>query len=557
VLWVQVDVALRTDLPERHQVIGVVEDITGRRAAEQGLADSHARFEIALRHAPVTLYTHDAALRYTWIYNSPLRPAEWFIGRTDEELFPPESSQALTALKRRALETGRGERAELRLTLDDLEVWHDLLVEPILDGRDRVTGLTCAAVNVSERRRAERERDRLLESERAAREEAERAGRLKDEFLATLSHELRTPLNAMLGWAQILQQRTTDPQLTRGLEVIERNVRVQTQLIDDLLDMSRILSGKIGLALEPVELVPVVEAALDTLRPSAELNGVTVSFSGAGGSGVVRADQNRLQQIVWNLLSNAIKFTPAGGRVDVRIDAAPGERRIAVIDTGCGIAPQFLPHVFERFRQADASSTRRHTGLGLGLAITRHLVEMHGGRIAAHSDGAGHGATFVVTLPVIEAVANRGASRSARRERAPGAPPLEGVRALVVDDDPDARELAMHVLTDAGASVRTADSVRTALEAFDGRVPDVLVSDISMPLADGYELIRRVRASGGSRARVPAIALTAFARDDDRDRVRSAGYDAHLAKPVDSRTLVATIASLVRGARVREEGGRD
>ena len=369
------------------------------------------------------------------------------------------------AFKRQVLETGRGERAEMQLSFGVIDACYDMIVEPIRDDSGRVTGLACAAIDLTDRRRAERERDHLLDSERAARADAERAGRMKDEFLATLSHELRTPLNAMLGWAQVLQHHAMDARVLRGLQVIERNVRVQSQLIDDLLDMSRILSGKVRLLLEPIELAPIVEAAVETLRPSAELKGIELACTrGPATSGLVRADPTRLQQIVLNLLMNAIKFTPSGGKVSVRVEAAHGERRIVIADTGCGIDSEFLPHVFERFRQADASSTRRHGGLGLGLAITRHLVEMHGGRVEAHSEGADRGSVFTVALPVIEAVASE-ESASALRGRRHGQPVvLDGIRVLVVDDDADARELAEHVLRERGAEVETASSVSDAME---------------------------------------------------------------------------------------------
>ena len=293
---------------------------------------------------------------------------------------------------------------------------------------------------------------------------------MKDEFLATLSHELRTPLNAMLGWAQVLQHHATDARVLRGLQVIERNVRVQSQLIDDLLDMSRILSGKVRLLLEPIELAPIVEAAVETLRPSAELKGIELACTrGQATSGLVRADPTRLQQIVLNLLSNAIKFTPSAGKVSVRVEAAHGERRIVIADTGCGIDPEFLPHVFERFRQADASSTRRHGGLGLGLAITRHLVEMHGGRVEAHSEGVDRGSVFTVALPVIEAVAPDESASALRGRRHAQPVVLDGIRVLVVDDDADARELAEHVLRERGAEVETAPSVSEAMEVLSAR----------------------------------------------------------------------------------------
>jgi PAS domain S-box-containing protein len=548
--WADVSVTVLANSSDEPQALAVLQDVTTRHQIQLALARSKERFEIALSHAPVILFNHDLALRYTWIHNAVWRKPEAFIGRTDAEIFPQQTAAPLMAFKRLVLETGRGERAEMQLSFGVIDACYDMIVEPIRDDSGRITGLACAAIDLTDRRRAERERDHLLDSERAARADAERAGRMKDEFLATLSHELRTPLNAMLGWAQVLQHHATDARVLRGLQVIERNVRVQSQLIDDLLDMSRILSGKVRLMLEPLELGPLVEAAVETLRPSAELKGIDLTCTrGLSTSGLVRADANRLQQIVLNLLSNAIKFTPTAGKVSVRVEAAHGERRIIISDTGCGIDSEFLPHVFERFRQADASSTRRHGGLGLGLAITRHLVEMHGGRVEAHSEGVDHGSVFTVALPVIEAVLPD-ESASTLRGRRPAQPVvLDGIRVLVVDDDADARELADHVLRERGAEVETAASVSEALDALRRSLPDVLVSDISMPDTDGYELIAQVRGSVEPLAGLPAIALTAFARGEDQVRALAAGYDAHLSKPVDSRDLADVIATLVRGVK--------
>jgi PAS domain S-box-containing protein len=476
------------------------------------------------------------------------------LGYTVEELqqlsildltHPEDRSETAQGLARLAEGRSTQYRLQKRYLRRDGSVLWVLVNVSVLQGGPEPHQVIGVVEDITERHQAELDRARLLESERLARAVAERADRAKDDFLATLSHELRTPLNSMLGWAQILQRSTTDAQLMRGLQVIERNVRMQSQLIDDLMDMSRILSGKVRLCLEAVELGPIVEAAIETLRPSADVKGVSVRAVGVVDvAGVVRGDATRLQQVVCNLLSNAIKFTPAHGSIEVRIDASDLERRIVVADTGCGIHPRFLPHVFERFRQADASSTRRQSGLGLGLAIVRHLVEMHGGRVEAHSAGDGRGATFIVGLPVIEPIAESAEVRAGRRMvRQPSG--LDGVRVLVVDDDPDARELAEHVLSVAGAAVTTSGSVSAALDAISGRQFDVLLSDISMPHADGYDLIAEVR-SIWHREQLPAVALTAFARGEDRARALASGYDAHLAKPVDSRVLVETIATLAR-----------
>ncbi|MEZ0267075.1 MAG: ATP-binding protein, partial [Phycisphaerae bacterium] len=426
-------------------------------------------------------------------------------------------------------------------------------------------GFIGSVIDIHDRKLAEAERNRLLDGERAARAEAERAGRMKDEFLATLSHELRTPLNAILGWAQILRADTdgTAPpadDLHQGLEVIERNARAQTRIIDDLLDMSRIIAGKVRLDVQPVALPPVIEAAVDTVRPAADAKGVRVHVALDPLAGHVSGDPGRLQQVFWNLLANSVKHTDRGGRVDVALARAGSHLEVSVTDTGEGIAPEFLPHVFDRFRQADGSTTRRHGGLGLGLSIVRHLTELHGGTVRAWSAGAGLGATFTVSLPLTAVhaggdgqatdgkprPARAGLSRAATMTGADGVD-LTGVRVVVVDDEPDARTLVRRILEDCGAVVSTAASAREALAAVQGERPDALVSDVGMPGEDGYSLIRRVRAlpaaEGGD---VPAIALTAYARGEERTRALRAGFTGHIAKPVEPAELVATIAALAR-----------
>jgi signal transduction histidine kinase/ActR/RegA family two-component response regulator len=381
----------------------------------------------------------------------------------------------------------------------------------------------------------------------AARREAERASQMKDDFLATLSHELRTPMAPILGWAQILMRGAAERErVAQGAEIIERNARIQTQIIDDLLDMSRIVSGKLLLRSESMNLRAVCEAALATVQPAADARGVLLA-SALDRVPWLRGDPNRLQQVVWNLLTNAIKFTPRGGRVELALRREGDQARIEVRDSGQGISPDFLPHVFERFRQADSSTTRAHGGLGIGLAITRQLVEMHGGTVAAQSPGEGKGATFIVQLPLP-------AEELAERSDGAAAPsaglPLQGSRMLVVDDDADGRQLIAHLLVEAGASVDTASSAEEGLALLRERRPDVLVSDIGMPGTDGYELLARVRRlppeEGGL---TPAIALTAFVRPDDRDRALLAGFQQHLGKPVETAQLIAAATTLLRRAR--------
>ena len=390
----------------------------------------------------------------------------------------------------------------------------------------------------------------LYESEQNARRNAELANRAKDDFLATVSHELRTPLNAMLGWTRLLRGGDLSiEKQARALETIERNAVTQAQLIDDLLDVSRIISGKLRLEVEPVQMGLVVEHAIDTLRLAGEAKNVALSTT-LEETGPILGDPHRLQQVVWNLVSNAIKFTPKGGRVHLELTRLDESLRIAVTDTGPGVAPAFLPHLFERFKQADGATTRAHGGLGLGLAICRHIVELHGGSIEVESKGPGMGATFVVLLPFSPSHAERRSSRPPQPidvSKFETRPELAGLRVLVVDDEPDARDLIQTVLAQCGSSVETASSVAEALKKLASHRPEVLVSDIGMPGEDGYALIRAVRAlapeQGGT---VPAAALSAYARAEDRRKALDAGFMMHVAKPVEPAELIAVVAALAR-----------
>jgi signal transduction histidine kinase/CheY-like chemotaxis protein len=404
-----------------------------------------------------------------------------------------------------------------------------------------------------------RDNARLYRQAEGARAEAEVANRAKDEFLATLSHELRTPLNAILGWTRILRKEDVDaPTRGRGLEVIERNVRAQARLIEDVLDVSRIITGKMQLAVRRVDLGAVIDAALESVRPAALARRIDLAPI-VEGPASIKGDPERLQQVLWNLLSNAIKFTPEGGRIEVRLVPGGEEARIEVTDSGKGIDPEFLPYVFDRFRQADSSSTRAHGGLGIGLALVRHLVELHGGSVEARSAGPGLGSTFAIHLPVGgPATADEGVApvpaATVSRASLTGLPSLRGLRVLVVDDESDARELLGVILRGKGADVEPVASVADALAAFAEARPDVLVSDISMPDADGYELIRRLREGEGDAALTPAIALTAYARDRDRERALASGFQLHLAKPVEPDDLVLAVANLAgRTAETEEE----
>ena len=439
---------------------------------------------------------------------------------------------------------------------------------PIVDDHRNVIGVVLVFHDVSDRRKherqrelAEHERDQLLDSERAARAEAERATRLKDDFVATLSHELRTPLNVILGWVQmLLRQPPAADTLTRGLTVIERNTRLQAQLISDLLDMSRIVSGQLKLELQLVDLPEVIDAALDSARLAAETKGVVLERVVDERSVPVAGDSIRLQQVVSNLLTNAIKFTEAGGRVTVKLEHAGSHASLTVSDTGIGIAPDFMPHLFDRFRQADSSSTRRHGGLGLGLTIVKQLVELHGGTVSAFSGGEGQGASFVVRLPAGLAATRPAAAVGAETPGMagpvlPAAIRVRGVKVLLVEDERDTRELVERLLTDAGCQVVAVNSAAAAYDAITSERPDILVSDIGLPDEDGYSLIRRVRArprsDGGG---IPAIALTAFARSEDRTRALHAGFQVHVTKPVEPTELVAVVGSFAGMVQSNGEG---
>lgn len=423
------------------------------------------------------------------------------------------------------------------------------LVRPFRDESGAVVQWFGTNTDVSAQHRLVQDRNDLLEAERAARSEAERISRMKDEFVATLSHELRTPLNAILGWSYMIARGDVQgADLKRGLETIERNARAQVQMIEDLLDMSRIISGKLRLEIQEVDTSSISEAAIASIGPAAQAKGITLHRVDKGAQPVIRGDPHRLQQILWNLLSNAVKFTGNGGNVTIAVGCDDSSCEIRVSDDGIGIAPEFLPQVFERFRQADGSTTRSYSGLGLGLSIVKQLVELHGGTIEAASAGTGRGSTFTVRLPRIPADSRSTApsARAAPPEKRAPSNILAGVKLLCVDDEPDARDVVARILTDHGATVMTAGSADEGRKrAIDFR-PDLLISDLGMPLEDGFALIRSIRSSANEAARsLPAIALTALARAEDRDRAISAGFQAHISKPVQIPELISTVAKLV------------
>jgi PAS domain S-box-containing protein len=459
----------------------------------------------------------------------------------------PEEDDVLARLR-------RGERINhfetVRRTKDGRLVDVSLTVSPVRNAAGHVVGASKIARDISDRRAFERIRQVLLQREQEARAEAEALSRSKDQFLATLSHELRTPLNAIYGWARMLAADQLDAKSTRhATQAILRNAAAQVQLIEDLFDVSRVITGNMRLDVQPLKVSTVLEAALDTVRPAATTKGIRLESALDPRAGPIMGDPGRLQQVAWNLLMNAVKFTPNGGRVQLHLQRVNSHIEISVSDTGEGIAPDHLPHLFERFRQVDAGPTRRHTGLGIGLALVKHLVELHGGTVTAVSAGLGLGATFTVKLPI--SVVQHPPTPPRRQEQSVHSSEdvkpvsLRDLRVLVVDDDSEGRELAGLVLVNAGAEARTVSSAAEAMAMLEEWLPDVLITDLEMPEEDGYSLLRRARRATMLRGqRLPVLALTAYGRPEDRVRILAAGFNMHLAKPADPTELVLAVASL-------------
>jgi PAS domain S-box-containing protein len=475
-----------------------------------------------------------------------------------DTIVPPSLREAHRRGFERYLATGEGpvlnRLVELpALRRDGVEIPVEIAITPVRLGSTVI--FSAFLRDISGRKRVEAERAAFLDREQKARSEAEAANRAKDEFLTVLSHELRTPLNAVYGWSRMLRAHQLDEAAAaRALEAIDRNVNAQVQLIDDLLDVARVITGKMRLDVRPVDLTVVIEGALDAVRPAAGAKAIRLQHVLDPRAGPITGDPARLQQVVWNLLSNAVKFTPKGGRVQVHLQRVNSHVEIVVSDTGQGIAPEILPFVFDRFRQADSSSTRAYSGLGLGLALVKHLVELHGGSVVAQSPGQGKGATFAVKLPLTIAEIASGPAPRVHPTAAVGILPdgvrLDGLRILVVDDDPDACELAAAILTGAGAAVRTCFAAAEGLDLLRQWRPNVLISDIEMPEEDGYSLIRKVRALAAEQGgRTPAVALTAYGRTQDRMLSLTAGYDMHVPKPVDPGELTAIVASVAARPR--------
>jgi PAS domain S-box-containing protein len=542
-------------------IAGAMVDITERKRAEEALRESEERFSKAFRASPDALVISRIAdgvvleVNDSFVLMSGYSRDE-LIGKSTVPLGlyvdPSVREKALAILKQqkyvRDFEfTMRRRSGEERLV--------SFSAQP-LDLRGEHCWLTIGH-DITERRQAERERERLLMQEKAAREEAETASRLKDEFLATISHELRTPLTAILGWSRILTDSPlSESQTRRGLQVIAQSASSQARLVDDILDSSRIITGRLKLHIQPVDIERVFQAAIDVIRPSAEAKRITLKVVIDHRDGIVRGDANRLQQVIWNLLSNAVKFTNEGGRVEARLSCTAKQFEISVSDTGIGIEPEFLPYIFDRFRQADSTSTRRYGGLGLGLAIVRHLVEMHGGTVSASTLGAGRGSTFKVTFPAASPPCppeheNREGrpelNQPVKWKRLQERQKLAGVRVLVAEDDPDTLEMLGFIFRQSGAEVIAVASTSEALRVVDRWQPDILVSDLAMPDLDGYALIKQLRARGPERGgNVPAVALSAYTRPEDRAHALSAGFQMHVAKPIDPENLIGIVASLTR-----------
>ena len=565
-------------LIERYSdVISVEERVVGRVWSFRDVTYRHQSDLIPRRLAAIVDGSEDAIIGkdLNSIITSWNQGAERIFGYSAEEMIGT-SIMRLIPLERQGEEEEilsclkRGKRfghfETVRTTKEGRQLHVSLTVSPIKDANGRVVGASKIARDITDRKLSEEalrkaqkaaeaanaERQRLLESERAARSETERASRMKDEFLATLSHELRTPLNAVLGWAAALRAgHSLTEELEQGLETIERNARIQAQIIEDLLDMSRIISGKVRLDVQRVDLPAVVAEAIETVRVSASAKGVRLQTIIDPVNAPVTGDPNRLQQVFWNLLSNAIKFTPKGGRIQVLLERVDSHVEVSIIDTGEGISPEFLPYIFDRFQQADASTTRRHGGLGLGLAIVKQLVELHGGSVRVKSSGTGKGATFIVSLPLTvlhpqEEPWERVHPQSKPRDL-PSVPAisLNNVSVLVIDDELDARNLLKLLLESAGAVVYLAQSAEQGMEHLLTKSLDVLICDIGIPDVDGYSLMRRIRALDDSqKSEVAAVALTAYARLEDRTEAMSAGFQNHLPKPVEPAELLAVVHSL-------------
>lgn len=540
--------------------IAVVSDITARRQAEVAANSAYRQLAFHVESSPLAVIEWDSDFRVSRWSASAERLFGWkaedVIGKHVNEwqfVFADDvDAVALVTNRQREGVEVQGVQRNRNYTRDGSVLFCEWYNSVLRDDRDKLVSVLSLVLDVTAREKAEEERAALLIRERDARRHAEEADRLKDEFLATLSHELRTPLTSILGWASMIRNGEVEgSSATRAIETIERNARSQARLIDDLLDVSRIITGNLRLDLHPLNLAPIVETAIDALRPTADVKGIQLRTEFVSSDCLVKGDTNRLRQVIWNLLSNAIKFTQRGGVVAINLKCVGSTVRLAVADTGEGISAEFLPYVFDRFRQAEGSISRKQGGLGLGLAVVRHLVELHGGAIKAESLGLDQGSVFTVELPLAQerrdpARAEERKREVERRRSRRGAVRLDGVHVLLVEDDDDSRKLLGTMLKRYGARVTSTKSAAEALNAFSGDVPHVLISDIGMPDEDGYEFMQKLRALPPEKGgQTPAIALTGYASRKDKERALAAGYQQHIAKPIEQTDMIAAIARLV------------
>lgn len=531
-------------------VIGVSTDVTERRRNEHTMSQQAAAMKASMDGMAVL----DAEGRYVYLNDAHVKlygfnDAGELIGRSWKTLYDKENLKRFENEIMPAFEkAGRWQGEAVGRKKDGALFPQEVSLSAIEGG-----GLVCVVRDITERRRAEEEVETLLTREQSARAQAEAASRAKDEFLAVISHELRTPMTAMLGWTWLLRSRKSEEgMLEKALDVIERNMRLQAQIIEDLLDVSSMITGKLKLEMSPMDLGAAIRAAIETLQPAIAMKGIQVNLHLGDFKDTIHGDPARIEQIFWNLLSNAVKFNQDGGLIDIRLKRIGGFAEVEIRDTGCGIEPSFLPYLFNRFFQAEDSMTREHRGLGLGLALVRHLVELHGGKILVRSDGAGKGSSFFVHLPIpIRELAHKrdGEKPKGNALEFSALPQLSGIKVLVVDDDPDMREVVRVILEHCSAQVKTASSAKEGYDAVQTWMPKVLISDISMPGEDGFSLIRRVRQLPPDKGgRIPAAALTAYTRIEDRSRALLEGFQLYLPKPI----VPLELAAVVR--RLAEEG---
>jgi PAS domain S-box-containing protein len=534
---------------QQHQlryIGGIAEDVTERKRVEEDLRQKNAILEIINESIPTPIFMKDRQGRITYANPATLevlgKSAEEVLGLSDREIYESvELGDIVSNNDQRIMESGQAQRVEE--SPDGIRTFLGIKA-PYRNEAGEVMGLIGVANDITDRIQIERDRERVLQQEQTAREAAERANRIKDEFLAVLSHELRSPLNPILGWSKLLQTRKfSEAKMNEVFAMIERNAQAQADLIEDLLDISRIMGGKLTLNSAPVDLATVIVDGIETIRLAADAKEIDLTADLAPNLQQINGDRSRLQQVVWNLLSNAVKFTPRGGQVEVKLKAVGQQAQLQVSDNGKGINPAFLPYIFDHFRQEDGATTRKFGGLGLGLAIARQIVEMHGGHISAESSGEGQGATFCVELPFL----NRALANDIATE--PGADPLKklplkALQILVVDDEPDSRHLVEYVLEQSGARVVSVGSAQAALDALSDRQIDLILSDIGMPDLDGYQFIQQVRSSTSEHIQaIPAIAITAYAGESDYEQAISIGFQDHLAKPIDTDILITKILS--------------